>query len=738
MHGGLSRSDFEISNLTTIIYDKYGNEYATLYSSENRLYSTLGEMSPYLPKAFIAIEDERFESHIGIDIKRTAAATFKYIFTGNSDFGGSTITQQLIKKVTQDDDRSWQRKAREIVRAIQLEQWLSKDQIIELYMNIIYLGEGAYGVETASYTYFNKSASELTIAECALIAGLAQSPEGRNPYHYPDAAIARQKIVLSKMYELESISKEQYDEALAQELVFQKGTLEPSSSNSYFVDAIIEEVIADLQAEKGVTKVMAQKMIYSNGLKIYSTVDPEIQSTIEKVYSGEEYFKLRNGQYDPEIQSAMVVIDYKMGDVVGLVGGTGVKNTQRGLNRATMSYRQPGSTIKPLAVYAPGIDMGVFTAASTYDDVPVTFRFSTTVWSPSNSYSGYRGLTSVRKGIEISSNIIAAKAFQDVGATKSIEYLKNFGITSLTSSDAYPASLALGGLSKGISPLEHAAAYATIANSGIYIEPKLYTKVLAKEGDVLLEKTSKLKEVISPEAAYIVTSMLKDVVSGRNGTGSSAALSNMPVAGKTGTADDSKDRWFAGYTPYYVASVWVGYDNPKYINMSGNPAAKIWKAVMQEIHSNLPRKDFVKPSGVVTCEVCADSGMLATDLCRSDRRGDRTVTEFFTPTTVPTEECNMHVLATVCPETLLLANPTCIDAGTIEIVCIDRNYEEKPSALPLDFDYEVPMDYCEYHYCPKDENGNYISSHFPDEEEDNDNNNNDYDDYNNSGFWWQN
>ena len=263
--GGFSKSDFEISSLTTVVYDKDGNEYASLYSTENRMYASLSEISPYLPKAIIAIEDQRFKTHFGIDVKRTTAAVIKWLTTGNSDFGGSTITQQLIKKVTKDDDRSWQRKAREIVRAIQLEQWLSKDQIIELYMNIIYFGEGAYGVETAAYTYFNKSAKDLTVAECALIAGLIQSPEGRNPYRKPEAAKARQEIVLSKMYELGSISKEQYEEAKAQELVYQKGVLDQGSSNSYFVDAIVEDLVKELQEQRGVTKIMAQKMIYSNG-----------------------------------------------------------------------------------------------------------------------------------------------------------------------------------------------------------------------------------------------------------------------------------------------------------------------------------------------------------------------------------------------------------------------------------------------------------------------------------------
>lgn len=719
--GALSRADFEISNLSTIIYDKYGNEYVSLYSSENRLYSGLGEMSPYLPKAFISIEDERFEKHIGIDIKRTAAAVFQYVLTGDSEFGGSTITQQLIKKVTEDNGRNWQRKAREIVRAIQVEQWLTKDQIIELYMNMIYLGSGAYGVETAAYTYFNKSAADLDIAESALIAGLAQAPEGYNPYVYPEKAKARQELVLGKMKQLGYISAEEYEVAMAKELVYEKGTMQQTSSNSYFIDALIDTLIADLQEEKGVTAAMARKMIYSNGLQIYTTIDPEIQEAIESVYvdEAEKYFKLSNGEYDPNLQSAMVIIDYKKGDVVGLIGGAGEKVIQRGLNRATQTYRAPGSTIKPLAVYAPGIDTEAFTAATVFDDTPVTMQVGVDTWTPSNSYKGYRGLTPVRKAIEISSNVIAAKAFQEVGASTAVSYLKKFGITSITSSDVYPGALALGGLTKGISTFEHAAAYGAIANGGVYVEPKLYTKVLDNNEEVILEKTSEIKEVISEDSAFIVTSMLRDVVTGISATGGAAALSNMPVAGKTGTTNGSMDRWFAGYTPYYVASVWTGYDVQQTVNATGNPSARIWKAVMQKVHSNLATKQFEKPSGVVTCEVCLDSGLLATDLCKNDRRGDRTTTEYFTKNTIPTEECGTHVSVPVCPETFKLANPTCKSiVGTVNVIFIDRGYEEAPSALPADYEYEVPLDYCEYHYCEVDEEGNFVGSNEPEVDND--------------------
>lgn len=699
--GELPLDKFKINNFTTVIYDKDGNEYGRLDTQENRIYVDLGECSPYLPKAFIAIEDERFEKHFGIDVKRTGAAVVTYILNGGkSDFGGSTITQQLIKKVTNDQDRSWQRKVREMVRAIQLENNMSKDQIIELYMNIIYLGEGAYGVETAAHTYFNKTAKDLTIAECAMIGGLAQAPSSVNPFSNYEAAKKRQGYVLSKMYELEYITKEQYEEAKAEDLTPKRGaSVGGGATNSYFVDAVVDEVINDLNKTYGLDKGEAQRMVYSNGYKIYTTVDPKVQSSIEEIYKDQNYFKLSNGNYDENIQSAMVIIDYRKGNVVGLVGGTGEKTTFRGLNRATQSARSPGSTMKPLGVYGPALHNGVVTSAKTYDEVPTTFKTGIQTWTPTNN-GRYRGLISVRKAIAASSNVVAAKTFMDLGAAASRTFLQNLGISTLTSSDVSGGSLALGGLTKGIIPIEHAAAYGTFANGGIYMEPKLYTKVVDQDGNTILEKFSDVKTVMSKENAYIMTDMLEYAVN--YGTGGEAKFPNMRIAGKTGTTNDSKDRWFGGYTPYYVASVWVGYDQPKTISMSGNPAAKIWKAVMQKVHEGLETKAWTKPDGVISVEVCADSGLLPTDLCKNDPRGSRVVTELFTKETVPTEYCEMHVEVEVCPETFLLKNPECYRVTpTYSRVYLNKSYPEVPSKLPEDYDYIIPTESCTLHtYSP--------------------------------------
>ena len=456
---------------------------------------------------------------------------------------------------------------------------------------------------------------------------------------------------------------------------------------------------------------MAQKMVYNNGLKIYTTLDPTIQNALETVYTDNSYFTNAKGEYDPDLQSAMVIIDYKKGNVVGLVGGAGEKTTLRGLNRATQSKRAPGSNIKPIAVYGPGLEKGTLTAATVFDDVPMTLKVGTHVWKPTNYDNRYRGLTNIRKAIEVSMNVMAVKSFETVGTDYSFNFLKKLGISTLTANDRYPAALALGGLTEGIIPLEMAAAYGTIANGGVYVEPKLYTKIVDRNGDVVIDKKSEVRDVMSKQNAYILTNMMMDVTTGSEGTARVTKIKNIDTAGKTGTTSSSKDRWYTAFTPYYVGSVWVGYDQQKTISTSVNPSAKLWKAVMEKVHDGLPAATFSVPTGVVKVEVCRDSGLLATDLCKSDRRGSRVYTENFNSTngTVPTTYCTTHEMVQVCPDTFKLANPTCLQSvGTVGIVFVNRHYETAPSRLPEDYAYEVPSTYCDFHYCPVDENGNYI------------------------------
>ena len=685
----LEKSDLKYNNLTTFVYDKYGNEYASLYGSENRVLISLNEMSLYIPKAFVAIEDERFESHFGVDIQRTLYAIYTYVKNGGkSSFGGSTITQQLVKNITNDKEDDPLRKVREWVRAVQVESWLSKNEILEMYLNIIYLGSGSYGVQAASYTYFGKDASELTLAESAVLAGINHGPELYNRHKAPEKIKARQETVLNKMLEIGTITKEEYDEAIAQELVYE--TVAVNQSSSYIVEAVIEKVIEDIVEEKKTTKAVATKMVYGDGLKIYTNIDPKIQQTMEEIYADETYFPL-DKEYNERPQSAMIVMDYKNGAVVGLVGGAGDK-VLRGLNRATHSTRQPGSTIKPIAVYGPGIDKKIITAATVYDDVP----FKIDKWNVNNWDAGYAGLSTVRKGIEKSMNIVAVKALQDVGVQTAYTYLQKLGISTLVESDKN-LPLALGGIA-GLLPIEMCAAYGAIANDGQYIEPALYTKVLDSQNKTILENSQETRQVFSEQTAYILTDMMRDVVRGANGTATYVKIGGNPVAAKTGSTDENKDRWFCAFTPYYVGTVWYGFDQPKRVRVSGqNPAAKIWTAVMKKAHEGLEIKAFEQPDGLVKANICVDSGKLAGELCSQDQRGNRVRSELFIKGTVPTDTCKVHVSAKVCADSGLLASENCPVDKQINSVFIQRAVLLDKVEQASDYKYEVPKETCTTH-----------------------------------------
>lgn len=713
----LNREDLTYNNLTTFIYDKDGNEFATLYGSENRVLISLPEMSKYLPMAFKAIEDERFDTHCGIDIQRTIYAVVNYIsHGGKSSFGASTITQQLVKNVTNDNQDDPLRKIREWVRAIQVESWLSKEEIIEMYLNIIYLGEGSYGVQTASYSYFGKDASQLTLAESAVLAGINHGPSMYNKDKAPEKIKARQKIVLDKMLELTWISQEEYEKAINQELVYDSVSVDKSSS--YISEAVIDKVIEDLVKELKVTKAVASKMVYGDGLKIYTNIDPKVQSALEEVYKDEKYFPL-DKSYDERPQSAMVIMDYYTGSVSGLVGGAGDK-VLRGLNRATMSTRQPGSTIKPIATYGPALNNKVITAATIYDDVPFSFAD----WNVSNWDGSYAGLSTPRQGIEKSMNIVAVKILQDLGINNSFTYLQKLGITSLVDQDKTLA-LTLGGITKGISPFEMTAAYAAIANNGVYLEPILYTRVTDSTGKVLLENKQITRNVFSKESTFILRDMMRDVVTGTNGTAKYINIGGNPVAAKTGSTDSYNDRWFCGFSPYYVAATWYGFDEPKKIHASGqNPAAKIWNAVMLKVHAGLEVKDFAElKSGITKVKICLDSGKLASDLCYLDQRGSRVKEEYFITGTEPNEYCTTHVVKNICKDSNLLLGDDCPQESAESKVFIQRTVILEGTNKAADYIYEAPVEYCNIHmYNPNTEpdsnNENPVEPSLEDEEED--------------------
>lgn len=714
----ISKDDLTLNNVNATVYDKDGNLIAELSKDEKRKVISMDEMNKYLPKAFVAIEDERFYEHHGVDLKRTSAATVNYIFKGgSSSFGGSTITQQLVKNLTQDKDRSGiagiLRKVKEMSKAYQVEQMLTKEQILELYLNLIGLGGQAYGVETASQLYFSKSANELSLAECAYLAGINNSPSLYKPFSdnqdQKDKIIKRTQTVLTKMHELGYIdSDEEYNNAMKEVengLAFKKGNINSNSGHSYHTIAALQQAKQDLMEKNGWSAEMAEIQLYTKGYKIYTTQDSAVQNVMEEEFKKDKYIVKSKKSKDEDTgeykhsQAAMVVIDHTTGKVVGTVGGLGDDAFTYGLNRATQSKRQTGSSMKPLAVIAPAIEEKIITAATVYDDCETSFGN----YKPKNYYSGYKGLSTVRDAIEISQNIIPLKIMAELTPQKSIEYLKKMGISSMvTSQDSKSAndenlSMALGGLTNGVSPLEMAAAYATIANGGEYIEPIFYTKVEDKSGNTVIEKEQKKERVLSEQAAYVTKSILNQPVIGSKGTATYCAISGMDVCAKTGTTNDDYDRWLCEFTPYYTAATWYGYDDQEEVHFSGNPAGKISAAVFKEIHKGLESKSFKEPTGIVTATICKDTGLLPSAGCSN------TVTDIFIKGTVPTDTCTAGTAIEICKETNKIATEFCPEKETRRFGGIpekESKYNGKLWNSNLSGSASAPKDTCNVHTSP--------------------------------------
>ena len=635
-------------NLTSIVYIEDSEtgemvEYEQLYDTEHRIWVSSKEIPDYLKDAFVAIEDERFYSHNGIDMKRFTGAAMQYITQkGNSSYGGSTITQQLIKNLTQEDDYSIKRKIQEVYRAFNLERDLSKEEILEYYLNTIYLSQKCNGVQSASMRYFGKDVSELSLAECATIAGITQYPTKYDPLINPENNKKRQLVILKKMYDLGFISEKEYTAAKDEELVFVKKTPEEEEQyHSYFTDAVIDQVIEDLMTQYNYTKQYAVKILYNGGLQIYLSMDPEIQAHMDAVYNDPNAFQRAAGEVQP--QSSMVIMDPYTGLVKALAGGRGEKEGNRTLNRATQTLRQPGSTIKPISTYGPAIEYGLITPGSIVNDAPVKFG----EWAPRNDDRAFRGRITVATALRGSRNVPAVKICDYLTARASFDYMKNIlHFDTLVEyrkepersfSDVALAPIALGGLTDGVTVLDMCAAYCVFPNGGKYIKPSLYTKVLDSDGKVVLEHKAEKQIAMSETTSESMISMLKSAVDG--GTGTAARLPGMRVAGKTGTTSSNRDRWFVGFTPYYVGAVWFGYDNPQSLRgFSPNPAAVAWRKVMAPIHENLPDKPFLEHTeeGKYDIMLCEESGMRATPSCK------KLTCKAFESGKVPKERCTKH------------------------------------------------------------------------------------------------
>ena len=697
----LTADELVVINQNGKALDSAGNQIATITGSENRKVVSIDEMPKELPEAFIAIEDKRFYEHKGVDFKRTTYAILMYIKNrGDSDAGGgSTITQQLIKNTKSDKANSGaagiERKIREIARAYNVEKILSKTQILEAYLNRIPMGSTVYGVEMAAQYYFNKPVSQLDLAECAFLAGINHAPSRYNPFVGSDNAEiikSRTSEVLYQMKEQGKVTAEQYESAIAkvnEGLPFSQGAKVSKADYSYHTQAAIKQVIEDLMEEKGINRDAAELLVLNNGYTIYTTQDSTVQARMEEEFKKDKY--IRSGKkkdkdgnlINNHTQAAMVIIDHKTGNVIATVGGLGSDASTVGLNRATEAKKQTGSSIKPLACEAPALEKGIITAGTVYDDSPTTFGD----FDPHNS-GGYAGLVTVRKALAASSNIVHVKIMAELGPSNSRKFLSNMGIDIDPIHESLP--MALG--TADVSVLDMAGAYATIANDGVYIEPTFYTEVKDAQGNVVLKAKQETRKVMSEENAYVLQNLLTAPVI--SGTASACAISNMDVGAKTGSTNNYIDRWLCGFTPYYTAATWFGFDYSESPVFSDNNARTIWASVMKDIHKKLEGKRFQKPSNVVSVRICQDSGCVATDSC------SRTTSEVFVKGTIP-GHCEGHKKLTICKETGKIANEYCKDVE-------EKTYLVKPKKENTTLwntssggKYSVQTEVCDVHKAPE-------------------------------------
>ncbi len=792
----ISKINVVPTGYTTTIYDKDGTAVENLIGAEaNRVYVSLTDLPEWVKYSFICIEDERFYEHNGIDVRGILRAGVLGLTSGNFDQGASTITQQLLKNQVFNGGREatfverLKRKVQEQYLAIQLENRLDKDTILEYYLNTINLGSGTLGIQTASRKYFNKDAKDLTLSESATIAAIAQLPVYHNPITHPERNMVRRQEILDEMLKQGYCSQEEYDDAVTDDVYSRVQSVneeqDSTSYYSYFTDELIEQVMEDLQTKLGYTQAQASNLLYSGGLSVYTTQDSTIQDICDDVFSDEKNFpeigtsyweltyalsvqkndakkttvhyhsidlldyfkdykdpdnlyvddngsrfsllfldkedmrkkiaKFRDAMVDDgdtilgenitmtiQPQTSFVVMDQHTGEVAAIEGGRGEKTGNRTLNRATNTFRQPGSTFKVLSTYLPALDSAGMTLASVQDDSgPYYYPGTKKEVNNWTSTKKYDGLSTLRQGIYNSMNIVTVKTFVDVTPEVGYDYLLKLGFTSLVDSRKesdgrvvsdinYP--MALGGLTDGVSNLELTAAYAAIANGGVYTKPRFYTKILDHDGRVLLTTEPEHDQVMKESTAFLLTSAMEDVVN--KGTGKNLKLSiDMPIAGKTGSTSDYNDLWFAGFSPYYAASVWSGFDN----NRSQTDKVynrKIWKTIMERIHTekNLETKDFKVPDSIITAKICTKSGKLAVDgVCNEYLGGNTTKVEYFAKGTQPTEYCDIHVKATICEDSKDLATEFCPNVK--EGVFLIKSETGKTADTP----YIYPSKNCKLH-----------------------------------------
>ena len=698
----LTEEDLTIKNINGTVLDKDGNIIATLSGAENRKIVSTEDMPEYLPKAFIAIEDKRFYEHKGIDIKRTTYATIMYIIHhgDSASGGGSTITQQLIKNIKNDKadsgSKGIERKIREMARAYNVEKILSKDQILELYLNQIPMGSTIYGVGMAAEYYFSKPVGELDLAECAFLAGINHGPSAYNPFIGLDNADIIQKRTKEVLYQMKDqgyiTSEEEYNNAVAEVengLNFKQGANVSKTSYSYHTAAAIKQVVEDLMEEKEITKETAELMVENNGYTIYTTQDTAIQNVMEEEFLKTKYIKSGKTKKDDgtllneHTQAAMVIIDHTTGKVVATVGGLGEDSNATGINRA-LRGKQTGSSMKPLACEAPALEKGIINAGTVYDDSATNFGGN---YTPHNS-GGFNGLMTIRTALAQSSNIVHLKIMKEVGPANAIKFLSTMGID--VDQKHEEIALALG--TADVSPLNMAAAYASIANNGEYIEPTFYTKVEDASGNTVIEAKQDKRRVMSEANAYILQDLLKSPA--RSGTAAVCYMSNMDVGAKTGSTNDYIDRWLCGFTPYYTAATWFGFDYSELPVFRGNNAANIWASVMKNIHNSLPTARFKKPSNVVYATICQDSGCIATDSCT------RTMSEVFVKGSLP-GKCEGHTKLKICQDSGKIAKEYCKNVEEKTFLVKPQKENTNLWSTNAGDKYDVPTETCDVHKAPE-------------------------------------
>ena len=595
----LSLEDYQLSESSTIYYQDSGGQWqelVTLNGGYKRIWVNYEDIPDYMEKALISIEDKRFYEHKGVDWYRTAGAFVEMFARMETSYGGSTITQQLIKNLTGKDQVTIQRKLTEIFGALELEKKYDKQEIMEWYLNAVYFGEGCYGVQAAAQTYFGKDVSDLSLAECAAIVGITNKPTYYDPFYNEQNNKDRQETILREMYEQGYIDYETYKNAVAEELVFTRSPGEEYSEEiyTYYEEVVIDDVISDLMELKGISHDAAASLLYNGGYNIYCCLDMNIQSTVDSVYTDLSAIPRANGGNGDQFQSAIVIMNPYDGRILALSGGVGEKNINFGLNRATGTYRSPGSSIKPIASYAPAINEGLITPETLVNDSPY-ISLSGTSWYPNNDSYTNIGVVTIYQALQYSLNTVAAQIIDKLTPHTAYEYLTTrLGFTSLVPEDEAYAPMALGQLTIGVTVREMAQAYCSFVNDGIFTYSRTYSRVTDSDGNIVIDNVPRTIAAFDPNTAYNMTYMMQNAV--ENGTGHEGQIWNMPVAGKTGTSGEYKDRWFCGCTPYYVAAIWTGFDTPARISVSGNPAAQLFRKIMQPIHEGLDWRNFTQPS----------------------------------------------------------------------------------------------------------------------------------------------